>query len=70
MPSNGLWAGALSQLLIFQERGCRHSALHAIRLLENLSGFDGVDEDLRLLCERAIPLLEDKLRGQCRRLTG
>lgn len=63
MPSYNLWAGVLSQLLIYQESGCPHSALHAIRLLENLSGYDDLDEDVRLLCERAIPRLEAGLRA-------
>ena len=53
MPTNNLWAGALSQLLIHQESGCPHSARHAIRLLDQLCDFDDLDADVRLLCERA-----------------
>ena len=53
MPTNNLWAGALSQLLIHQESGCPHSARHAIRLLDQLRDFDDLDADVRLLCERA-----------------
>lgn len=53
MPSNELWAGALSLLLIHHETGCRHSALHAARLLDRIGAFDDVDADIRNLCERA-----------------
>lgn len=53
MPTNNLWAGALSQLLIHQESGCPHSARHAIRLLDQLCDIDDLDADVRLLCERA-----------------
>lgn len=53
MPSTDLWAGALSLLLIHEETGCSHSALHASRLLEVLSDADGLDEATRRLCERA-----------------
>lgn len=53
MPTNNLWAGALSQLLIHQESGCPHSARHAIRLLDQLCDFDNLDDDVRVLCERA-----------------
>lgn len=53
MPSNELWAGALSLLLLHTETGCPHSALNAARLLEQLSNTDGVDDDTRRLCERA-----------------
>ena len=53
MPTNNLWAGALSQLLLHQESGCPHSARHAIRLLDQLCDFDDLDADVRLLCERA-----------------
>lgn len=58
MPSNNLWAGVLSQLLIYQENGCQHSARHAIRLLDQLTEFADLDEDVRLLCERASRRLE------------
>lgn len=53
MPTNNLWAGVLSQLLIHQESGCPHSARHAIRLLDQLCDCDDLDADVRLLCERA-----------------
>jgi hypothetical protein len=53
MPSNELWAGALSLVLIHEETGCLQSALNAARLLEQLSDTDGVDDATRLLCERA-----------------
>jgi hypothetical protein len=53
MPNTELWAGALSLLLIHSESGCRHSALHAARLLECLCECDDVDEETRILCERA-----------------
>lgn len=59
MPSNELWAGALSLLLIHAETGCQHSALNAARLLEQLSKTDGVDAATRRLCERA----SDRLTG-------
>ncbi|MEN9481239.1 MAG: hypothetical protein RLZZ298_2634 [Pseudomonadota bacterium] len=61
MPTNNLWAGVLSQLLIHQESGCQHSARHAIRLLDQLTEFDDLDEDVRLLCERASRRLETGL---------
>ena len=61
MPSNNLWAGVLSQLLIHQESGCQHSARHAIRLLDQLAEFDDLDKDVRLLCERASNRLESGL---------
>lgn len=64
MPSNNLWAGVLSQLLIHQETGCPHSTRHAIRLLDQLSEFDGLDEEVRALCERASRRLETGL--ECR----
>lgn len=64
MPSNNLWAGALSQLLIHQETGCTHSARHAIRLLDKLSEFTDLDEEVRVLCERASHRLEAVL--ECR----
>ena len=53
MPTNNLWAGALSQLLIHQESGCPHSARHAIRLLDQLCDYDDLDAEVRILCERA-----------------
>jgi hypothetical protein len=53
MPTNNLWAGVLSQLLIHQESGCPHSARHAIRLLDQLCDFDDLDTEVRMLCERA-----------------
>ena len=53
MPTNNLWAGVLSQLLIHQESGCQHSARHAIRLLDQLCDSDDLDADVRVLCERA-----------------
>ncbi|MBS1130788.1 MAG: hypothetical protein H6R16_1790 [Proteobacteria bacterium] len=53
MPSSALWAGALSLVLIHEETGCVHSALHAARLLEQLSDTEEVDDDTRRLCERA-----------------
>ena len=53
MPTNNLWAGVLSQLLIHQESGCPHSARHAIRLLDQLCDCDNLDAEVRLLCERA-----------------
>ncbi len=53
MPTNDLWAGLLSQLLIHQETGCPHSARHAIRLLDQLCESEGLDPDVQRLCERA-----------------
>lgn len=53
MPTNNLWAGVLSQLLIHQESGCPHAARHAIRLLDQLCDFAELDPDVRALCERA-----------------
>ncbi|MFC5300755.1 hypothetical protein [Azospira restricta] len=64
MPTNGLCAGVLSQLLIHDETGCRHSARHAIRLLDALCADDGVDGELRALCERASRRLEQRLEVQ------
>lgn len=64
MPSNNLWAGTLSQLLIHQETGCPHSARHAIRLLDQLTEFDDLDNDVRSLCERASRRLESRLAGR------
>ncbi len=53
MPTSELWAGALSLLLLHHETGCAHSALHAARLLDQISDAEGVDSDTRMLCERA-----------------
>lgn len=64
MPTNNLWAGLLSQLLIHQETGCPHSTRHAIRLLDQLTEFDDLDEEVRGLCERASRRLENGL--ECR----
>jgi hypothetical protein len=61
IPTPQLWAGALSQLLILEETGCPHSARHAIYLLERLSEFDDLDEEVRALCERASQRLERRL---------
>lgn len=64
MPSNNLWAGVLSQLLMLDETGCPHSARHAIRLLDQLCEFNDLDEEVRLLCERASLRLENRLGEQ------
>jgi hypothetical protein len=61
MPTNPLWAGALSQLLIHQESGCPHAARHAIRLLDRLSELADLDADVRALCERAGHRLDEGL---------
>lgn len=61
MPANNLWAGVLSQILIYQETGCPHSARHAIRLLDQLCDQPDLDGDLRLLCERACQRLEHRI---------
>lgn len=61
MPTNNLWAGTLSQLLMLDETGCPHSARHAIRLLDQLCELDDLDEEVRRLCERAILRLENRL---------
>lgn len=61
MPSNHLWAGVLSQLLILDETGCPHSARHAIRLLEQLCEFDDLDGEVLQLCERACRRIENRL---------
>lgn len=53
MPNTDLWAGALGLLLIHDETGSGQSAHHAIRLLEQITDYDDVDEELRALCERA-----------------
>ena len=62
MPTNNLWAGALSQLLIHQETGCPHAARHAIRLLDQLCEFADLDADVRALCERASLRIDQRLR--------
>lgn len=64
MPNTDLWAGALGLLLIHDETGSGQSARHAIRLLERLSDFDGVDAELQALCERASQRLVERLGGQ------
>lgn len=61
MPTNNLWAGVLSQLLMLDETGCPHSARHAIRLLDQLCEFKDLDEEVRGLCERASQRLENRL---------
>ena len=43
-PSNTVWAGALTLLLVHQETGCPHSARQAARLLECIAESDGLDE--------------------------
>ena len=53
MTSSDLWAGALSQLLLHHETGCRHSAHHAAHLLDRLSESEDLDATTRGLCERA-----------------
>lgn len=63
MPTNDLWAGLLSQLLIHQETGCPHSARHAIRLLDQLCDHADLDRDVRALCERACFRLEHRLQS-------
>lgn len=62
MPSNELWAGVLSLILIHDETGCRSSALNAARLLEYLCDTDGIDGDTRALCERASMRLSATVR--------
>ncbi|MDD2743156.1 MAG: hypothetical protein PHV02_12840 [Rhodocyclaceae bacterium] len=51
--TSGLWAGALSLLLIHDETDCIHSALNASRLLELLGELEEIDDETRGLCERA-----------------
>jgi hypothetical protein len=53
VPPPELWAGALSLLLIYGERGCPHSALNAARLLDRLCDATDLDDATRALCERA-----------------
>lgn len=60
-PAN-LWAGALSQLLSFNETGCPHSARRAAGLLSRLADDPRVDREIAELCERAIQRLD--LTGQ------
>lgn len=61
MHTHDLCAGALSQLLILDETGCPHSARHAIRLLDRLGETNGLDGELKRLCERASRRLEERL---------
>lgn len=66
MPSTDLWAGALSLVLIHEETGCIHSALHAARLLDQLSETEELDDDTRRLCERASTrLTQQETRHAC-----
>lgn len=67
MPTNHLWAGVLSQLLIHEETGCPHSARHAIRLLDQLCDCADLDADVRVLCERASYRLSDHIERRERR---
>jgi hypothetical protein len=62
MPATELWAGALSLILIHEETGCQHSALHAARLLDQLSDTADIDDETRRLCERASSRLSHKER--------
>lgn len=64
MPTNNLWAGLVSQLLIHQETGCPHSARHAIRLLDQLCEFTDLDAEVRVLCERASHRLGQHLESR------
>lgn len=70
MPTNNLWAGVLSQLLIHQESGCPHAARHAIRLFDQLCGFAELDAEVRNLCERACQRLEQHLELRQERVHG
>ena len=70
MPNDALWVGALSQLLIFEETGCAHSARHAIRLIDRLSESRQLDDDLRALCERAVVRLEGRMSQVGENKTG
>ncbi len=63
MPTNNLWAAALSQILILDETNCPHAAGHAIRLLNQLCEFDDLDQDVRSLCERASWRIENHLNN-------
>ena len=62
MPATELWAGALSLIPIHEETGCQHSALHAARLLDQLSDTADIDDETRRLCERASSRLSHKER--------
>jgi hypothetical protein len=62
MPATELWAGALSLILIHEETGCQHSALHAARLLDQLCDIADIDDATRRLCERASSRLSHKER--------
>lgn len=53
MEPASTWASALSLLLIHDETGCRHSALNAARVLEQLSEARELDSETRALLERA-----------------
>ena len=64
MPTDNLWAGVLSQLLMHQETGCPHSTRRSLRLLARLTEVDDLDDELRVLCERASRRLETGL--ECR----
>ena len=68
MPTTNLWAGVLSQLLMHQESGCPHAARHAIRMLDQLCECADLDDDLRLLCERAALRLDGPLSLPAHRL--
>ena len=62
MPATELWAGALSLILIHEETGCQHSALHAARLLDQLCDIADIDDATSRLCERASSRLSHKER--------
>ena len=62
MPATELWAGALSLILIHEETGCQHSALHAARLLDQLCDIADIDDATLCLCERASSRLSHKER--------
>ncbi|NTV11923.1 MAG: hypothetical protein HGA47_14320 [Zoogloea sp.] len=51
MPSNPLWAGALSLLLRHSLTGCVHSAHQAADLLDRLADSPELDRETRNLCE-------------------
>ncbi|MDD3354177.1 hypothetical protein [Zoogloea sp.] len=53
-----LWAGALSQLLSYDETGCPHAARRAADMLDRLAASPAVDGELRNLCERAAQRLD------------
>ncbi len=52
MDHDPLWAGALSLVLLHEETGCPHSALHAARLLERISELPEIDGSTRDLTGR------------------